>query len=123
MIIGIDFDGTIVKHKYPLIGKAIEGAIDVIFELEEANHKIILYTMRSGERLDQAVEYLREAGVIPYAINENPLQKHWTESPKVFCNVYIDDAALGCPLVMEEGARPYVNWEEVRELLIEREVL
>ena len=123
LFIGIDFDGTIVEHKYPLMGEEIEGALEVIHELIDAGHKIILYTMRSGDRLDEAVEYLNDEGIELYGINENKTQKHWTTSPKVFSNIYIDDAALGCPLVTDETGRPYVNWEEVRELLVEKGAL
>ena len=123
LYIGVDFDGTVVEHKYPEIGRPIMGAIETIIELQEAGHKIILYTMRSEERLVQAVEYLEENGVKLYSVNENPSQKYWTKSPKVFCNEYIDDAALGCPLEFPSKGRPYVNWYEVRELLVERGIL
>ena len=123
LFIGVDFDGTCVKHKYPEIGEPLEGAIETILELQEAGHKIILYTMRSEERLVQAVEYLEENGVELYAVNENPTQKYWTKSPKIFCQVYIDDAALGCPLEHPEKGRPFVDWDEVRELLVEQGLL
>lgn len=128
LYIGIDFDGTVVEHKYPEIGTAIDGALDVIEELQEAEHKLILYTMRSGERLVEAVEYLEESGILLFGVNANKSQKHWTESPKIFCNIYIDDAALGCPLLQrtkdgEPVGRPFVDWDEVRDLLVEREVL
>ena len=131
LFIGIDFDGTMVEHKYPEIGKPLEDAVETCHDLMEAGHKIILYTMRSGERLQQAVEYMQENEIELYAINENPTQHHWTSSPKIFCNIYIDDAALGCPTLQsikdtdENGVagRPYVDWEIVRELLNDRGVL
>lgn len=121
--IGIDFDGTVVMHKYPEIGEPLDDCLEVLEELIKAGHKLILYTMRSDERLAQAVEYLEGEGIEFYSINENPSQKYWTKSPKIFCNIYIDDAALGCPLTFPETGRPFVNWEEVRELLVERGVL
>lgn len=123
LYVGLDFDGTMVKHKYPKIGEPIEDAVEVVQELIEKGHKVILYTMRSGERLQEAVDYLEEEGIKLYAVNENPSQKYWTESPKIFCNVYIDDATLGCPLEFPEKGRPFVDWEAVRELLVERELL
>jgi len=123
LYIGIDFDGTVVTHKYPEIGEPLEGAIEVLQELMEAGHRLILYTMRSEERLAQAVEYLEENGIELYAVNENPSQKYWSKSPKIFCHMYIDDAALGCPLDFPENGRPFVEWVELRELLVEREVL
>lgn len=121
--IGIDFDGTMVKHDYPNIGADIEGAIETVKELIAAGHKVILYTMRSGDRLVEAVEYLEECGIKFYAINENPSQKYWTNSPKIFFNILIDDISLGCPLVIPEKGRPYVDWERVGELLVDRGLL
>ena len=123
--IGIDFDGTMVKHKYPLIGEPIEDAIEVLEDLIDAGHRLILYTMRSEERLVQAVEYLEENGIKLYAVNKNPTQHHWTKSPKVFCHIIIDDAALGCPIIVDTNengvdCRPYVDWTEVRVLLVDR---
>lgn len=120
LFIGIDFDGTMVKHKYPEIGEPVEGALEVVHELMEAGHKIILYTMRSDERLEEAIHYLKEEGIELYGVNKNKTQRFWTKSPKVFCNILIDDCALGCPLVDVEKGRPYVDWEEVREWLEER---
>lgn len=119
--IGIDFDGTMVDHKYPEIGQPLEGAIDVVKELISAGHKLILYTMRNNERLAQAVEYLEENDLEFYAVNDNPSQKYWAaDSRKIFCNIYIDDSALGVPLnpPRTEKGRPSVNWEAVRELLV-----
>lgn len=123
LYIGIDFDGTMVTHKYPNIGEPIENALEVLEKLQEAGHRLILYTMRSGERLVQAVEYLEEEGIELYAVNENPSQKHWTQSPKIYCHIYIDDAALGVPLDFEEDVRPVVDWFEVEKLLKEREII
>ena len=126
LYIGVDFDGTCVTHKYPEIGEPLELAVETLHELMKAGHKLILYTMRSGERLQQAVEYLEENEIVLWGINENKSQKHWTDSPKIFCDIYIDDASLGCPLEYpddDETKRPYVEWEEVRELLVERGVL
>lgn len=123
LFFGIDFDGTMVEHKYPVMGKPLEDAVDVVHELMEAGHKIILYTMRSGERLQEAVDYLEEEGIELYGINENKTQKYWTESPKIFCHIYIDDAALGCPTQILGMSRPSVDWIGVRELLVERGLL
>ena len=120
MIVGIDFDGTIVEHQYPRIGLEVPYAIDVMKELQEAGHKLILWTMRSDEYLEEAVKYVESQGIKFFGINENPEQKDWTNSPKAYCNVYIDDAALGCPLVFTapgSGLRPYVDWIQVRNTL------
>lgn len=124
LYIGLDFDGTMVEHKYPEIGEPVEYALDIVRDLIAMGHKIILYTMRSGERLVEAVEYLESEGIELYAVNENPSQKYWTVSPKIFCHIYIDDCSLGVPLVPREGAgRPVVDWVEVENMLKERGVL
>ena len=118
LIIAVDFDGTIVTHAYPEIGEDI-GAIPVLKELVEAGHKLILLTMRDKEELLAAVEYVQSKGVALYGINKNPAQHSWTSSAKVYANIYIDDAALGCPIKwdMSISNRPFVDWTKVRELL------
>ena len=124
MIIGIDFDGTCVTHDYPRIGKEI-GAIEVLKRLVEAGHKLILNTMRSGKELQDAVNWFNENGIELYGANENPTQKRWTQSPKVYAHLYIDDAALGCPLRMNSdlSERPFVDWEVVSFLLEDNAII
>ena len=115
----VDFDGTIVDHAYPEIGKPVPHAIETMKKLTEAGHKLILFTMRSGEKLQEALEYLTFNGVSLYGVNENPTQKEWTDSPKAYGNIYIDDAAFGCPLLFKEDyRRPIVNWQEIAEELL-----
>ena len=111
MYIAIDFDGTCVTHDYPRIGKDIH-AIPVLNKLVSNGHKLILNTMRSGKELDDAVNWFKENNIELFGINENPTQKSWTNSPKVYAHMYIDDAAFGCPLLNmpEISDRPFVNW-------------
>jgi hypothetical protein len=121
-IIAVDFDGTCVTHEFPNMGRDI-GAVPVLKELVAAGHKLILWTMRSGDRADgsdplkDAVEWFQRHGIPLYGVNQNPTQKEWTQSPKAYATIYIDDAALGVPLVHPEGGRPYVDWVRVREAL------
>ena len=115
-IIGIDFDGTIVEHRYPKLGDPVPGALETMKELIENGHKIILWTMRSNSELVDAVAYLTRNGIDLYGINKNPDQD-WSNSPKAYCHIYIDDAALGCPLVKKPNERPSVYWPKVREFL------
>jgi len=122
MIIAIDFDGTVVKHAYPLIGEDI-GAISVLKELVENGHKLILWTMRSNENLLAAEHYLKSKGVELYGVNENPTQKEWTNSSKAYANLYIDDAALGIPLIIPENERPYCDWTMIRYILVSMGVI
>lgn len=124
----IDFDGTVTTHEFPKIGKPI-GSIRVLKDLQEAGHRLILFTMRSdrgeGENyLTEAVDYLKEKGIDLYGVQENPTQKNWTGSPKAYGQIYIDDAALGCPLIHPpNGKRPYVDWNKVKKLLAKRGLL
>ena len=117
-IIAIDFDGTCVEHEYPSVGMDVEGAVETLRALNNKGHKLILFTMRSGDKLDKAVKWFKDRNIELWAVNENPEQKQWTESPKVFADVYIDDAALGCPIMFIDGVRrPVINWRKVREWL------
>ena len=116
MIIAIDFDGTCVTHEYPVVGKDI-GAVPVIKALVERGDQIILFTMRSGEPLADAVNWFSENGIPLFGVNENPQQHTWTNSPKPYAHVYIDDAALGVPLVHPGIGRPFVKWDVVALLL------
>ena len=117
-VIAVDFDGTCVEHNYPAIGMDVEGAVEVLRELNKHGHRIILNTMRSGQRLEAAVRWFRDRKIELWAVNRNPEQERWTSSPKVYADIYIDDSALGCPLIFLEGVRrPVVNWSKVRQLL------
>jgi hypothetical protein len=120
MIIAIDFDGTCVTHEYPKVGKDI-GSVPVLKELVENGHKLILFTMRSNSYLTDAVNWFKENDIPLYGIQTNPTQHTWTTSPKVYAQLYIDDAALGCPLLCildnTYQSRPFVNWIVVRDML------
>jgi len=118
MYIAVDFDGTCVTHDYPEVGKDI-GAAPVLRKLVDTGHKIILNTMRSGKELLDAEHWFKLNNISLFGSNINPTQKRWTDSPKVYANLYIDDAALGCPLKMDRNFsnRPYVDWEAIEVYL------
>jgi len=128
--IAIDFDGTCVTHEFPKVGKDI-GAVPVLKELIENGHDLILFTMRSTLQgvspvtnkiedggLTDAYNWFKENNIQLWGINENPLQHSWTSSPKPYAQLYVDDAAAGCPLIYEQHERPFVDWEAMREILI-----
>ena len=119
MYIAVDFDGTCVTHDYPRIGKEI-GATKVLKRLVEAGHKLILNTMRSGKELQDAIHWFNKNEIELYGVNENPTQKRWTTSPKVYAHMYIDDAAFGCPIrnVPDLSDRPFVDWDSIYRKLI-----
>lgn len=119
MYIAIDFDGTCVTHEYPRVGKDI-GAVPVLKKLVDSGHHIILNTMRSGKELIDAVKWFADNDIPLYGANENPTQAEWTLSPKVYAHLYIDDAALGCPLMSDfaVSSRPFVDWTAVEYYLM-----
>lgn len=117
MIIAIDFDGTCVTHEYPEVGKDI-GAVPILKKMVERGDQLILWTMRSGETLQEAVDWFKENGIPLFGVQTNPDQGSWTSSPKAYAQLYIDDAALGCPLKYPmSGKRPYVDWSAVEKIL------
>lgn len=119
----IDFDGTCVTHEYPYIGQEI-GATPVLKELCEAGHGLILFTMRSKNNgtLEKAVNWFKTNEIPLKGIQSNPGQNSWTDSPKAYGQLIIDDTSLGIPLKTENGYT-FVDWVKVRELLIERNLL
>jgi hydroxymethylpyrimidine pyrophosphatase-like HAD family hydrolase len=95
--IAVDFDGTIVEHDYPLIGKEKIFAFQTLKELNKMGAKLILWTFRNGKELDEAVEYCRDNGVEFYAVNKNYPEEIFDEnvSRKIDADIYIDDKNIG----------------------------
>jgi len=147
MEIAIDFDGTCVTHEFPKVGRDI-GAVPVLKELVANGHNLILFTMRSdiesptgddesiimkgGNYLTDAVNWFKDNGIPLYGVQSNPTQQTWTTSPKAYAQLYIDDAALGCPLIYGnfgecgEGGyydRPHVDWDGVRQYLVAKGII
>ncbi len=127
MIIAIDFDGTIVKHRYPEIGEEIPFATETIRLLAQERHKLILWTVREGRLLDEAVEWCRARGVEFYAVNRDFPEESGEErsfSRKLKADLFIDDRNLGG--LPEWGAiyemiksrrsfQPYADTHEIKE--------
>ncbi|MDH8701563.1 hypothetical protein M2138_000910 [Dysgonomonadaceae bacterium PH5-43] len=98
MTIAVDFDGTIVEHEYPKIGKPIPFAIDVLKKLQqEEQHILILWTMREGALLQEAIDYCEAKGLTFYAHNKNfPKEEYEEGSPrKLGVDLFIDDRNVG----------------------------
>ncbi|WP_299231341.1 BT0820 family HAD-type phosphatase [uncultured Bacteroides sp.] len=98
MIIAVDFDGTIVEHKYPHIGKEIPFAIETLKRLKEERHTLILWTVREGKLLDEAINFCKERGLEFYAVNSNYPEEQKTHdhfSRKLKADLFIDDRNLG----------------------------
>lgn len=100
MIIAVDFDGTIVEHKYPEIGKEKPFAIQTLKRLQSERHMLILWTVREGKLLDEAVDFCRKRGLEFYAVNANNPDEQKKDSQSTPCrklraDMYIDDCNIG----------------------------
>lgn len=100
MVIAVDFDGTIVEHKYPKIGEELPFATETLKMLIRDQHKLILWSVREGELLEEAVEWCRKRGVEFYAVNrdypeENGEKSNSSFSRKLKADIWIDDRNIG----------------------------
>jgi hypothetical protein len=118
----LDFDGTCTTHDFPFVGKDI-GSVPVLKKLVEKGHKLILFTMRSHrpyihpdgkprDCLQDAIDWFAKNNIPLYGINTNPTQHEWTDSPKAYGQLMIDDIAIGVPLKIDKelSPRPFVDW-------------
>jgi hypothetical protein len=113
--IAVDFDGTIVEHMYPEIGKEKLFAFKTLKELEKKGALLILWTFRAGKELDEAVEYCRKNGIEFYAVNKNYPEEVQNESVsrKIDADIFIDDRNLG----------GFPGWSGVWQILFPYELL
>lgn len=98
MIIAVDFDGTIVTHEYPKIGRELPFAIDTLKRMQDKLHvRLVLWTVREGVELEEAVEFCKQKGLEFYAVNANyPEEKKYEGEPrKLQADLFIDDRNLG----------------------------
>jgi hypothetical protein len=112
--IAVDFDGTIVEHQYPEIGKEKLFAFQTLKELEKRGARIILWTFRTGKELEDAVNFCLQNGVEFYAVNKNYPEEVLDESVsrKIDVDIYIDDKNLG----------GFPGWSEVWQMLYPFEI-
>lgn len=114
-IIGIDFDGACVTDLFPYVGDNI-GAASVLRKLADKN-LLILYTVRDGKYLQDAVDWFKYNHINLYSVNYNP--EPVSSSPKLYCDYYIDDRNIGTPLT-DKG---YVDWNKMLVLLRQKNLL
>lgn len=109
LVIAIDFDGTIVEDAYPKIGKPRIFAFETMKRLQKEGHRLILWTYRSGSKLDDAVQFCKENGITFYAVNQSFPEEVYDDSVsrKIYADIYIDDRNIGGVL----------GWGEVFQLL------
>lgn len=108
-VIAVDFDGTIVEHKFPEIGKEMLFAFATMKALQSKGHKLILWTIRTGELLNDAINYCKTNGVEFYAVNKNYPEEILDEktSRKLNADIFIDDRSIG----------GFIGWSEVWQAL------
>lgn len=99
MLIAVDFDGTIVEHRYPEIGKELPFAISTLKRLQEERHRLVLWTVREGKLLEEAVEFCRQRGLEFYAVNANFPEEEAKPGAaacrKLKADLFIDDRNVG----------------------------
>ncbi|MFT0304392.1 BT0820 family HAD-type phosphatase [Bacteroides thetaiotaomicron] len=98
MTIAVDFDGTIVEHRYPRIGEEIPFAVETLKLLQQEKHRLILWSVREGELLDEAIEWCRARGLEFYAANKDYPEEerdHQGFSRKLKADLFIDDRNVG----------------------------
>lgn len=99
MTIAVDFDGTIVEHRYPAIGPEKPFATETLRMLMRDRHQLILWTVREGRLLDEAVAWCRERGVAFWAVNrdfpEEDIERNRDFARKLRVDLFIDDRNLG----------------------------
>ncbi|MGB0165439.1 MAG: BT0820 family HAD-type phosphatase [Luteibaculum sp.] len=109
--IAVDFDGTIVEHKYPAIGREMLFAFETLRQLQKKGHTLILWTYRTGEDLREAVEYCRKNGIEFYAVNKNHPEESdaWSDAipRKLDVDLFIDDRNVG----------GFIGWGEIWQTL------
>ena len=80
LIIAVDFDGTIVEDGYPKIGKPKLFAFETLKKLQQEGHRLILWTYRSGVRLEEAIDFCEENGINFYAVNRSFPEEEYSPS-------------------------------------------
>ena len=98
MLIAVDFDGSIVEHRYPEIGPVIPFAIQTLTMLQKEGHRLVLWSVREGKLLEDAVDFCRERGLEFYSVNSNYTEAqtdHQNFSRKLKADVFIDDRNVG----------------------------
>lgn len=110
LVIAIDFDGTIVEDAYPKIGKPLLFAFETLQKLQNEGHRLILWTYRSGKKLDEAVAFCEENKVHFYAVNKSFPEEEFdgSFSRKIHADVFIDDRNVG----------GFLGWGEIYQLLV-----
>ena len=100
MVFTVDFDSTLVENGvYPFASKPIIKNIEYIKKMKSEGHKIILWTCREKEPLENAIKFCNYYGIELDAINENvdledKIRVFGYNSRKVYADIYLDDKSI-----------------------------
>ncbi len=110
MILGIDFDGTCVRDSYPDVGDDMPGAGQTLRALTVRGHRLILWTCREGELLEQAVRWFEEREIPLFGVNGTPIEADFRPNGgrKIFADLYIDDRNFG----------GFPGWQKIHQELL-----
>lgn len=115
--VGIDFDGSVVCHRYPHVGKDLPLCVETLKRWnEEYGVGYILSTMRGGKELEDAINWFKERDIPLFGIQKHPTQEEWTDSPKTHCRFMIDDRNVGQPLTADDQGIPCIDWKKTIEI-------
>jgi hydroxymethylpyrimidine pyrophosphatase-like HAD family hydrolase len=111
--IAVDFDGTIVENKYPEIGKPMIFAFETLKKLEDDGFMLILWTYRSGKKLQEAIDFCKENGIVFYSVNKSYPEEEYTDdiSRKIQADIFIDDRNIG----------GFLGWGKIYQILTREE--
>ena len=114
LIIAVDFDGTIVEDAYPAVGKPKLFAFETLKKLQNEGHRLILWTYRSGKKLEEAVKFCESNGISFYAVNASYQDEEFDSetSRKIHADIFIDDRNVG----------GFIGWGNVHQLLLNQEI-
>ena len=141
LILGVDFDGTVVTHRFPEVGQDAPRAAEVLKRFIDRGYIICLNTMRSDKNcydpvskklipaslgkklglstvLEDAVDWFERNEIHLSGINTSPGQRLWTDSPKVYATHYIDDAAVGAPMKRLENGEMCIDWLTIERMIL-----
>lgn len=112
----IDVDGTVVFHHYPDLGKDAPHCVETLKKWTDNGVGLIIDTMRSGKELDAAIKWFKDRDIPIYGVGKEPGQSKWTDSPKAYGVLSVDDRNVGVTLIYREGERPCVDWKKIDEV-------
>lgn len=110
LVLAIDFDGTCVKHEYPEIGAVVPNTKLVLDILQKRGHKLILWTCRWGEQLEDAKNVMDSLGIVFDAYNDDIEERKHVQSRKIWADIYYDDKTPG-----------HMNWIDFLMFILKEE--